>query len=564
MISRIAYLLATDRVPNPKRILVLTFSVNAALTVKRAVAEKLPTLLNSQNNFVTLNEKITVTNYHGLCKGILKKHGYLLNSILRDDVNLFKAVSAKEIYKHERLKACLSSEEIDQIENMEESFKNATISEHLIRKYNKMVIEKLLPSRYITHDAVILFTLEIFKRFPNVRNFYHNYYPLIVVDEFQDTNCIAWRLLENIISDCTQLVFLGDSLQRIYGFIGALPDIMNIATTKYDMTSVALSTNYRFCDNLEMLKLDKNIRANAMSRFAPIITNADTAHLPIYLSDTQENEAKKVVEIVQAILRNNSINRIAILFNKRGINTNIFEKELSNEGLPYFYGMFKDEDSDYVEFHDKCKDVFIEKFKTKNISKNSLSAFVDTVTSFYKPSEKATDASLLHLLDALVKKLSFDYSNLSSEDKYALLVDVFENKQLKQAMEYVDSQVILSTVHGAKGLEWDYVILADVEQWVFTEYELCKPCLDFKDNLGLKNNSESDVCKLPQIIPEALMEPLLNKLCVFYVGVTRAKKQVYVSASRERFKYNGQSSLKGKLCCFTNIAGITSSANFYI
>ena len=57
--------------------------------------------------------------------------------------------------------------------------------------------------------------------------------------------------------------------------------------------------------------------------------------------------------------------------------------------------------------------------------------------------------------------------DLLPEDKYTLLLDIFENRQLKQAMEYVESQVILSTVHGAKGLEWDYVILGDIERWVF-------------------------------------------------------------------------------------------------
>ena len=99
-----------------------------------------------------------------------------------------------------------------------------------IRTYNAIVIRKLLPLNFITHNAVILFVLELFDRFPEVRKFYQSYYPLIVVDEFQDTNCIAWQLLESIIiRDRTQLVFLGDPLQRIYGFIGALPNIMRTA-----------------------------------------------------------------------------------------------------------------------------------------------------------------------------------------------------------------------------------------------------------------------------------------------------------------------------------------------
>lgn len=43
-------------------------------------------------------------------------------------------------------------------------------------------------------------------------------------------------------------------------------------------------------------------------------------------------------------------------------------------------------------------------------------------------------------------------------------------------MEYVDANVILSTVHGLEGLEWNYVIIADVEQWIFPGYPVCSKC----------------------------------------------------------------------------------------
>ena len=99
MISRIAYLFATEQIPNPKRILGLTFSVNAALKVKRDVAEKLPSLIRMQNNPRLIVEKAVITNYHGFCKMILKKYGYLLNTILRKDVNDFTAIGDNEIQK---------------------------------------------------------------------------------------------------------------------------------------------------------------------------------------------------------------------------------------------------------------------------------------------------------------------------------------------------------------------------------------------------------------------------------------------------------------------------------
>ncbi|MFS2315921.1 UvrD-helicase domain-containing protein [Dehalococcoides mccartyi] len=260
MISRIAYLFVSGRIPNPKRILGLTFSVNAALKVKREVAEKLPSLLGSQNSPVALGEKVMVTNYHGFCKGILKKYGYLVADALRKDINLFRAIGDSEIEKIPNLKTALSVQELEHLKAVETAIKEARIPDsQTTHSYNDIVIKKLMPLDYITHNAVILLVLEIFERFSEVKKFYQNYYPLIVVDEFQDTNCIAWSLLEAVVSDQTQLVFLGDPLQRIYGFIGALPDIMTTAAEKYAMTTVALSKNYRFRNNPEMLKLDRNI-----------------------------------------------------------------------------------------------------------------------------------------------------------------------------------------------------------------------------------------------------------------------------------------------------------------
>jgi len=92
-------------------------------------------------------------------------------------------------------------------------------------------------------------------------------------------------------------------------------------------------------------------------------------------------------------------------------------------------------------------------WQNQNINKAALIKFADSVKEAYATSLDKTTKSLLQLLDALVEKVSIDYADLIPEDKYLLLMDIFENRQLKQSMEYVDSQVILSTVHGAKGLE---------------------------------------------------------------------------------------------------------------
>lgn len=548
MISRIAYLFASGQIPNPKRIMGLTFSVNAALKVKREISEKLPVLLDSKNNPVSVGEKVTVTNYHGFCKGVLKKYGYLIADALRKDVNALRAINDSEIEKRSQLKTVLTSPELQILQNMERSVKEAHFPDDKeIHEYNSVVIEKLLPMGYITHNAVVLFVLEIFNRNKEVVRFYQSYYPLIVVDEFQDTNCISWMLLQAIISSQTQLLFLGDSLQRIYGFIGALPDIMSKAADEYQMIKIALSNNYRFRNNPEMLKLDKSIRDNAISCFAPNLSSNDVARLPIFWVSTQQEEAEAIVTKIQALMRDHTA-RIAVLFCRRGKNAEVIESEFIKRDVPYFYGMFTEDDADYVDFHNKCQDMFVTQFsKSQAISRRSLIAFADKVKTAYAMSEEKTIVFLCRLLDAFVEKVSIDYADLLPEDKYNLLLDVFENRQLKQAMEYVKSQVILSTVHGAKGLEWDYVIVCDVEQWAFPS--ACYQC----PSKRIQTNS---VCRLPQIIPAEIIRNLLDDFCVFYVALTRAKKQAFISASKERFNFYGRQFTEGRICCFASVNGV--------
>lgn len=548
MISRIAYLFASGRIPNPKRILGLTFSVNAALKIKREVAEKLPSLLGSKNSPVAIGEKVTVTNYHGFCKAILKKYGYLIADALRKDINLFRAIGDSEIEKEVSLKTALTFSELQSLKAVETAVKEAKMpDDQTIHKYNDIIINKLLPLDYITHNAIILFVLEIFANYTEVNKFYQSYYPLIVVDEFQDTNCIAWALLESIISDQTQLLFLGDPLQRIYGFIGALPNIMSAVAEKYGMTKVVLSKNYRFRGNLEMLKLDRNIRENAASNFTPTIEDDEIAKLPIFWGTTQQDEAEQVVAKIKDLIGEEST-KIAVLFRSRSRNAEIVEAELVKNNIPYFYGMFTDEDADYVEFHNKCQEMFIRRFgKSKAISKKAMLVFSESVKAVYKTSTGKTVDSLLRLLDALIEKVSIDYADLAPEDKYALLIDIFENCQLKQAMEYVDSQVILSTIHGAKGLEWDFVIVCDVEQWVFTF--ICRDCPS-------KSSQNGTFCMLPKNIPQQMISTLLDDLCVFYVALTRAKMQAFISASGERFNAREQRFTGGKICCFALVDGV--------
>jgi DNA helicase-2/ATP-dependent DNA helicase PcrA len=84
MISKIAYLIASNKILHPKRILALTFSVNAAYKIRKEVAESLPIILAGEPiSPIDIKNKIFATNYHGFCRRVLRLYGYLLHPNLK-------------------------------------------------------------------------------------------------------------------------------------------------------------------------------------------------------------------------------------------------------------------------------------------------------------------------------------------------------------------------------------------------------------------------------------------------------------------------------------------------
>lgn len=550
MVSRIAYLYSCGLIPNPKKLLGLTFSVNAALKIKKDVASKLPLLLKDDNNPISLKDSIDITNYHGFCKKILKKYGYLITStpLLKYDPNLFRAIGEGELKREINIRNYLLNNEIEYLLSIENLIKKSKkLDQEKISKYVNIITNKLLPHKIITHTSLVLYTILLFDLFPEVQKFYQNYYPVIVVDEFQDTNYIAWELIHRIINDRTHLLFLGDSLQRIYGFIGAVPDIMEIARNEFGMEKIELSKNYRFMSNENMLKLDKNIRINAQNEFKchPL----DIANIPGFYGKNQAEECNQVCTAIKQILKNDNKVKIAILFRGRNNNVGVMQQKLEENKIDYFYGMFTDEDDEYIEFHKKCQLMFIHKFGSKKgISNLSLAKFINDIKDEYITDNSTVINSLLILLEAFIIKIKEDYKDLQPEEKYLFIMDVFENGQLKQAMEYVDANVVLSTVHGAKGLEWDYVVISDLEPWLFPSFSCCQLC-------GNKYIKEGAKCSFPEKFDDGFIANMVDELSVFYVAVTRARKQVYVSASASRLNNDNQIK-NSKYSCYISVPGI--------
>lgn len=547
MISKIAYILASGKLANPKKILALTFSVNAAYKIKKDVSEQLPRLLQlNEFNPAKINERVFVSNYHGFCRHVLRLYGYLIHDNLRN-VDKIRSIDDSSIETMTNLGVGLSFEEAKELSDLCDAIKNVRgnyISEHY-EAYLAKVTSYLLRNDYITYNSIILFTLHLFNKHSNILRFYHRYFPIVIVDEFQDTNIISYSLLSQLVSEHTEAVFIGDPLQRIYGFIGAVPNLMERAKEKFGMQEIRFRENYRFKGNQRMMMLDKNIRLNAENPTNPDISQ--NAVIDLVVLEDQREEAEWVREKIQYIIGQDNSAKIAVLVRARGRNVDKIIESLDGSGIDYFYGLYTDEDTQYIDFHRQCLNIFVTHIKDNDrITKSNLQRFYSKVKEAFKEHDIPVILSLFELLAIFLDRLVSDYNFLTNEDKIIFLLDTLENRALKQQMEYVGKEVVLSTVHGAKGLEWDYVILPDMEQYVFPNYfGLCGSCNH--------NTVDGGFCQL--VYDSSIEKQYLEELSLFYVSATRAKKNVYFSSSRRRIHYSGDER-ETYVSCLLSLPGI--------
>jgi len=330
-------------------------------------------------------------------------------------------------------------------------------------------------------------------------------------------------------------------LQRIYGFIGAIPNLLLESEKTFNLTRIQLSKNYRFASNKQMLQLDLNIRRNAENPYTPKIE--DNCIIDVSNYHDQETEAINIVDNAVFLTQNNPTSKVSILVKQRGPNINYIINTFKNKNIPYFYGLFTDEDIAYVQFHRQCLFIFIELIKVKEqITKKIGREHIKKIIEFYDTKTDSLIESLINLLNIFWKKVFSDFSFLSNEEKIFLLKDTFEHNSLKQYIEFIDTRIIISTVHAAKGLEWDFVILPDMEQDLFPNWSgLCINCNCKKDcNLVITTDNE---------------QKFLDELSVFYVAVTRAKKKVYFTTSKTQIDNYNNKRVKN-ISCFLKIPGI--------
>jgi len=538
MISKIAFELVNKPNMNFKKILALTFSVNAATKIKEDTAKILPLLLDSED--INLIKKLDVSNYHSFSTKLICNHGYTIHSKLKkvDDFTIIpesmsllrKYLTASEINTLERYSRFINEVNVNEADKIED-------------EYVDILIKKLIPNGIITYNGLLLLAIKLLN-INTVKKFYIKYYPIIIVDEFQDTNYLAYKLINQLIDDDNKTILMGDDIQKIYGFLGAIPNLFDIIKNKYNMTSIEFKTNYRFKDNEKMKELDFYLR-EIFRKYDDMDNFNNKAEINLGFYRTEKDEVKMIVNsMLDKVVGGN---KVALLVRGKN-NANAVISKLESEGIKYFNGLFTDTDIAYNKFHRIALEKFItESGSDKSVSKHVLDRVVTIVEQNKAPitSDYIIFNSLMRLLIALFE--STKNSNMSREEKYNKVIFVLNNNSLKRLMNEIDEDIVLTTIHGSKGLEWDYVYIPETTESQFPHYwSLCQHC-------KTSNSGKQYQYHCQFTFPSHLRKNFEEELSLFYVGITRAKKDVYIFSNIDK-NQNGYPKKRSCLTALPNLA----------
>jgi ATP-dependent DNA helicase UvrD/PcrA len=190
---------------------------------------------------------------------------------------------------------------------------------------------------------LLLRAYEVLRENDTLRAHYQNRFQHVLVDEFQDTNRIQYAWLKLFAGARNNLFVVGDDDQSIYGWRGAkVENILRFEADHAGTRVIRLEQNYRSTGNI--LKAANSIIDHNSGRLGKKLWTADGDGEPIelYVAYNDLEEARFVVERIQAWQRNGGRRAdIAVLY-RSNAQSRVFEETLINAGIPYtVYGGFR-------------------------------------------------------------------------------------------------------------------------------------------------------------------------------------------------------------------------------
>ena len=336
---RIAYLIE-ERGINPWNILAITFTNKAAGEMR----ERVDRLVGYGS------ESIWVSTFHSMCVRILRRHigllGYDTNftiydtddqKILMKDVCKLLQVDTK-IYKERALMAAISHAKEELITS--EEFRLQAEGDYSRRKIAEVYEEyekQLKANNALDFDDLLVKTVQLFQTQKDVLEYYQERFRYIMVDEYQDTNTVQFRLIQLLASRYRNLCVVGDDDQSIYKFRGAnIKNILNFEQEFEDAKVIKLEQNYRSTGNI-LNAANAVIRNNRGRKDKTLWTdNGEGDKIQFRQFDTAYDEAEYIAEDIRDHVDqgDGSYHDHAILY-RTNAQSRMFEEKFVTANIPY-------------------------------------------------------------------------------------------------------------------------------------------------------------------------------------------------------------------------------------
>jgi DNA helicase-2/ATP-dependent DNA helicase PcrA len=548
-------------------IFTVTFSNRAADEMKQRISN-LTGCDHKQNWIGTL---------HSHCSRILRKDisaiGFKPNFIIFDEDdqnslirNILKEFNIYEaLYKGVAARISMLKASLISPEDFLSQGDGFSFDEKLGRVYMRYQ-DELKRCNSLDHDDLILTTVKLFEKNPEILKKYITMFPALLVDEFQDTTRAQYRLLQLLAGKKMNICAVGDDDQSIYRFRGAdVSNILNFAKDFPGAKIIKIDQNFRTSQNI--LKVCGSVIAGkGHSKPKTLKTSCACGEKVFYRCLNNEDEEAKCVarSIKDLYLKSNyEFDKFAIFY-RVNLQTKSLEDALREEDIPFhmiggssFYQ--KKEVKDIISYmrlalnsndnvslrrvinspargigvttinkiEQEARKNSSSLFKTMKVMlhnngiapsfKDKLSAFVKTVDRFSSHSYKNAP----EMIKDIVEKTG--YLDDLEEERIENVLELASSADNISAMDFLDrislpltnekpipkKSVSLAPLHSAKGLEFDVVFIIGLEEGILPYFKAFDNAAEMQEERRL-----------------------------FYVGMTRASEILSLSSARKRRLYS--------------------------